>query len=160
MASRWDEILRRLGSYPPGVQRLLPPCSEQRLREVQSELGRLPSGVTEMLRRFNGGKLFVHGIQLVSIFRVSPLPVPPSLEWAEDWCIDKYTPHWRAAGESRQNDWAVAMMNYGGLVIVGGDRRVREWDTAQRMWAPRSFDSFDEWFEEILREGDAYLKED
>jgi hypothetical protein len=43
---------------------------------------------------------------------------------------------------------------------VAGDGRVKEWDTAQRMWDPRSFDNFDEWVQEILREGDAYLKEE
>jgi hypothetical protein len=160
MGSFWDNVLRRLGGYPAGTHELLPPCSEERLRAVQSEYGRLPNEILEMLRHFNGARLFVDAIQLVAIFGVSTIPALPPFEWAEDWYIDKFTPWWRAGSEDRQKDWAIAMMNYGGVVIVGGDGRVREWDTAQRMWDPRSFDNFDEWVQEILREGDAYLKEE
>jgi hypothetical protein len=112
-----------------------------------------------MLRHFNGAELFEKTGPLVTVFGASTIPPLPPKEWAEHWYIDKYTPSWRAAGEDRENDWAVAMMNYGGLVIVCGDGRVREWDTGQRSWDRRNFDNFDEWFEEILREGDAFLKE-
>ena len=160
MESKWGSIVCRLNSYPPGTNKLLPPCSEANLREVQSKFGRLPNGVIEMLRHFNGGKLFVKTAQLVSIFRLSTISSLPPMEWAEDYCIDKFTPWWRAAGEDRQNDWAIAMMNHGGLIIVDVDGRVREWDTAERMWDPHSFDDFDEWVEDTLREGDAFLKEE
>jgi hypothetical protein len=160
MALNWRNIIRRLDNYPHGTHQFFPPCGDERLREVQSELGRLPDDVVDMLRHFNGAGLFEKPTWLVTVFGVSTIPSPPEFEWAEDWCIDKYTPRWRAAGEGRQNDWAVAMMSYGVLVIVSGDRRVREWDTAQGIWEPRSFDSFDEWFEEIFREGDIYLREE
>lgn len=170
MQSTWNAIVRRLDSYPSRIHRLLPPCSEERLREVQSKLGKLPKGVIEMLRQFNGAELFMKHGPMITVFGISTLPALPPLEWAEDWYIDIFTPWWRAfgerqppqrpVGEDRQNDWAVAMMNYGGLIIVGGDGRVREWDTAQRMWDPRSFNDFEEWVEDILREGDAFLKEE
>jgi hypothetical protein len=113
-----------------------------------------------MLRHFNGARLFTKPGWLVALFGVTTTPSPPEFKWAEDWCIDKSTPRWRAAGGGRQNDWPVAMMNYGGLIIVGRDGRVREWDTAVGEWDPGNFDNFDEWLEEILRRGDVYLKEE
>lgn len=160
MALDWDNVVRHLDNYPPGIHRLLPPCTEEQLLEVQSKLGRLPDGIFEMLRHFNGGKLFTKTGPLVSIFRLSPIPSLPRFEWAEGYCIDQYTPRWRAAGPDRQNDWAVAMMSYAVLVIVCGDGRVGEWDTAQGIWEPRNFNNFDDWVQEILREGDASLKEE
>jgi hypothetical protein len=117
-----------------------------------------------MLRHFNGAGLFAAGTgPSVSIFGISPIPSVPPLEWAKDWFIDMFTPRWRAGrclpGEDRQNDWAIGMQNYGGLIIANVDGRVREWDTAQRMWDPRTFDDFDEWMEVFLREGDEFLRE-
>lgn len=154
----WVNILERLKAYPPQVNRLLPPCPEERIDDVQAGLGKFPEDLADMFKHFNGGKFFVRGIQLVSIFRVSQdQPLPP-LEWAPEWCVDKFTPKWRSVGVDRQHDWAIAMMNYGGLIVMGGDGTVREWDTAQRTWGTTT-PNLGEWFEWILREGDAYMKE-
>ena len=111
-----------------------------------------------MLRHFNGGRLFVRTGPLTSIFGVSILPPLPPLEWAPEWCIDKFTPRWRAAGDGRQSDWAIAMMNYGGLIVMRGDGRIAEWDTAQRTWGA-TVPNLSAWFEAIMREGDAFMKE-
>jgi hypothetical protein len=156
----WDDFVRRLDSYPPGTDTFLPPCSEERLQAVESELGRLPAGIIDMLKHFNGANLFKCPGQLVAVFGISTIPPLPAFEWGVDTYIDKFTPLWRAAGENRQNDWAIAMMNYGGLVIVDAAERVREWDTAVGEWDPRSFDGLAEWAEDILSEGDAFLKEE
>jgi hypothetical protein len=160
MALNWEEILRRFATYPPGVQELRPPCSEEKLREVQSRLGELPSGVIDMLRHFDGANLFCTIAASITIFPASGVPPLPRFEWAEGWYIDEFTLRWRAAkGDDRENDWAIAMTNYGGVTIVRPDGRVREWDTAQRAWDPRTFDNFDLWFEMLLREGDEFLKQ-
>lgn len=158
MKINWVNVLDRLRAYPPRVNRLLPPCPEDRMEEVQADLGKFPEDLSDMLKHFNGGKLFVRSGQLVSIFRVSQGQQFPPLEWAPDWCIDKFTPKWRAAGADRELDWAIAMMNYGGLIIVTEGGKVREWDTAQRIWGATT-PSLGDWFEWILREGEAYMKE-
>jgi hypothetical protein len=82
----------------------------------------------------------------------------PPLEWAVDWYIDKFTPNWRAAGNNRQDQWAVAMMSYGELIVLNGQGTVRMWDRSQQAWSPGT-SSFAQWIEELLREGEAYLKE-
>lgn len=158
MMVNWVNILNRLSAYPPRVHRLLPPCSEERMRKVQADLGKFPEDLADMLKHLNGGKLFVRGIQLVSIFRASDDQPLPALEWAPEWCIETFTPKWRSSGVGRQQDWVIAMMNYGGLIVVTEDGKVREWDTAQRKWGATT-PSLGDWFEWILREGEAYMKE-
>lgn len=153
----WPAISNRLHTYPSGTHRLLPPCPEDRLRDVQLELGELPDDLVEMLRCFNGGRLFEKGIQLVALFGVSTIPPLPPLEWSEEWRIDKFTPRWRAF-KGQPTDWAIGMMNYGGLIILRKDGVVGEWDTSQRRWEPDSW-TFAEWIEKIIDEGEAYINE-
>jgi hypothetical protein len=98
MALEWEDILRRLKSNPPGTNTLLPPCNEGRLREVQSELGKLPNELIDMRRHFNGANLFKKTGPLISVFGISTIPPLPPLEWADEWTIDKFTPRWRAGG--------------------------------------------------------------
>ncbi len=158
MKVNWANILERLKAYPISVNRLLPPCPEGRIDEVQADMGRFPEDLVGMLEYFNGAELFANTGPLVSIFGVSALPPLPPMEWAPEWCVDKFTPRWRAAGGGRQGDWAIAMMNYGGLIIMHSDGSLVEWDTAQRTWGAKSPD-LAAWFEEILRDGDAYMRE-
>ncbi|HTV48969.1 MAG TPA: SMI1/KNR4 family protein [Phycisphaerae bacterium] len=154
----WQAISSRLLAYPPRVHRLLPPCDEKRLEFIQKQLGKLPDPLVDMLHCFNGAKLFIRTAPLLSIFRISTVEPLPPLEWASDWCIDKFTPLWRRYGD-RQNDWAIAMMNYGGLIILDSGCIVKEWDTSQKMWNPGKLE-FDKWIDKILAEGDAYMKEE
>jgi hypothetical protein len=118
----------------------------------------MPTTLVDMLKCFNGGKLFFRAGPLVSIFGISMIPPLPSLQWAPDWFVDKFTPKWRLTADDRRDDWAIAMMNYGGLIILDKDDRIREWDTSQRLWSPKPW-GFDEWVEDILRDGDAYMKD-
>ena len=118
MRVNWANILERLQAYPPCVNRVLSPCPEGRIGDVQAELGKFPEDLADMLKYFNGAELFTCTGPLVSIFMVSTLPPLPPLEWAPDWCIDKYTPKWRSSGADRERDWAIGMMNYGGLIVV------------------------------------------
>ena len=155
----WQQIIHHFQDYPPRVHKLLPPCNEERLETIQTELGTMPDELIDMLKHFNGARLFKKSGPLVSIFGISIIPALPPLEWATDWYIDKFTPKWRAVGEGRENDWTIGMMNYGGLIILNQDGVVREWDTAQKVWDPLTLE-FGEWVEKILREGDIFMRED
>ena len=96
---------------------------------------------------------------MISLFRLSPIPSLPKFEWAPDWCIDIFTPWWRTpAVEERKNDWAIAMTNYGGVIILNQDGIIREWDTAQKCWDPKKLE-FGDWIEALLQEGDTFMNE-
>src|ERR1700687_2139736 len=110
----WNSLLARLRSYPPNIHRLLPPCPRERIATVESEQGQLPKALKEMLKRMNGGELFIRAGPMLSVFGISIVPPLPPTEWAPDWWIDKFTPTWRQAGLGGQDDWVIAMMNFGG----------------------------------------------
>jgi hypothetical protein len=158
MRPDWENILGRLQGHSY-VYKILPPCAEERLRAVQAELGKMPDELADMLRHFNGAQLFERGLPLVHIFRISPISRLPALEWAPDWNVDKYTPRWRGASPDRDNEWAIAMTNYGGLIILDDNGITKQWDTSQGMWEPGEW-RFDEWVEHMLREGDAFMREE
>jgi hypothetical protein len=153
----WENVLNQLASYPPHVHRILPPCPAERVETLEQELGSVPTELAEMLRHFNGARLFIDGGPLVSIFGVSVIPPLPPLEWSPDWYIDKYTPAWRTFSE-RSGDWAIGMMNYGGLVLLSRDNTVLEWDTGQGRFEDVTY-SFSEWVEHIMCEGATYMSE-
>jgi hypothetical protein len=155
----WNSVVRRLRSYSKKVHRLLPPCPEERLQTVQADLGYMPVALVEMLRHFNGAKLFNRCGPLVSIFGISTIPLLPALEWCPDWTIDKFTPTWRCAAPRREGHWAIAMLNYGGLIILHDDGSVKQWDTSRGIWEESGW-NFDQWVQDILREGDAFMKEE
>jgi len=56
----------------------------------------MPAVLVEMLNNFNGARLFLRHVPLISIFGVSLIPPLSPMQWAEDWHIDKYTPSWRS----------------------------------------------------------------
>lgn len=154
----WKQTLNQLGEYPKELHRLLPPCPEHRMLDVQRHLGKMPRVLVEMLAHFDGAELFLKNGPFVTIFGISPeTPLDP-FEWAPDWYIDKFTPSWRS-GHKVEDEWAVAMTNYGSLTIVDSNGLVRCWDTAQNTWDAKRR-PFEEWMEATLREGDAYLKEE
>lgn len=153
----WEGFLRRLRSYPAHVHNILPPCPEERIEAVEEEFGKLPEPLGDMLRHFNGAQLFDRTGYLLTIFGVSAIPPLPPFEWGPDWYIDKFTARWRSCGR-RENDWAIAMMCYGVLIVLAGDGCVREWDTSQGNWGPKKW-SLEGWLEAVIREGDAYLNE-
>lgn len=155
----WQKVLAHLKSYPAHTHRIQGPCSEERIVAVQAELGPMPNEIVAMLRAFNGAKLFKKTGPLVSVFGISLTPPLSPLQWAPEWHIDKFTPKWRANGAARDNEWAIAMMNYGGLIIVDQDGTAREWDTARATWSPEIW-KFDAWIEKILREGDAFINDE
>ena len=97
MKADWNHILSKLRAYPPGIRRLVPPCSDERLEIAQAELGRMPGDLTDMLRLFNGAELFCRNGLLVTIFGVSAIPPLPPLEWAPDWYVDIFTVAWRSS---------------------------------------------------------------
>ena len=159
MKPDWANVLRRLRSYPKKVHRLLPSCPEDRLHAVQDELGKVPDELVEMLRHFNGAELFDRSGPLLTIFGIYTIPPLPPLEWAPDWYIDRFTPSWRRASPNRENQWAIAMTNYGGLIILDKEGAVKQWDSSQARWEESSW-TFDEWVEDTIREGDAFMKEE
>lgn len=162
MSMNWKEILDRLQSYPAETHKILPPCPEKRISYVVEFLGRLPDLLIEMLRQFNGAELFIRHGPTITVFGISPIPLPPPLEWAPDWYIDKLTPSWRLRHgnvvEERRNDWVIGITNYGGLQILSPGDMVRQWDTATGRWDSEARTA-SEWIDAILREGEEFLKE-
>jgi hypothetical protein len=154
----WDAFLVRLGAYPTGLHGVLPPCPDERIEAVEKEIGTLPTTLKEMLRRFNGAELFRCPDPFVSLFRISSIPPLPPLEWAPEWCVDTFTRRWRAAGCDRQEDWAIAMTNYGGLVLLCASGTVKEWDTGESRWLVRDMD-LREWLDKIVSEGEIIMAE-
>jgi hypothetical protein len=160
MSVNWLNVLRELRSYPPSTHNFRPPCTQDRIEALEQQLGRLPADVSAMLRHFNGARLFDIGAggELATLFGLSERPPLPPLEWAVDWYIDKFTPMWRAGGNHREDQWAVAMMSYGELILIEGQGTVRKWDTSGQGWSPGML-SLADWIDELLREGAAYVKE-
>jgi len=159
MKPDWQNILRTLDAYPYDVHRVLPPCPKDRREEVETALGSMPEPLADMLNQFNGADLFQRGLPLVTIFGLSAIPPLPPLEWAIDWYIDKFTPPWRSADEGRESDWVIAMMVYGGLIIFDQNGTVRDWDTARAIWGDKTWD-FPGWIDDILAEGELYMREE
>jgi hypothetical protein len=156
MTFDWDTFLARLKSYPSNAHRLLPPCPGKRIAAVESELGELPKSLKEMLNHVNGAKLFIRAGPMVSVFGISVVPPLPPMEWASDWWIDKFTPWWRDAESGRQNDWVIAMMNYGGLILIDANNKVSEWDTSEGRWLKENV-PFADWMKQIIAEGESFL---
>ena len=148
----------RLKAYPSHFHRLLPPTPAARIGEIEIELGKLPNTLATMLRHFNGARLFISAGASFSIFGISSIPPLPPLEWAPEWCIDTFTPRWRAAGANRENDWAIAMTSYGGLILLDENETIKEWDTSQSTWMSNSLPVGD-WIENIISEGEAIMSE-
>jgi hypothetical protein len=154
----WDTVCSRLRAYPPHFHQILSPCPVERIEAVENELGKLPPALREMLRRFNGAELYRSPNPFVTIFGISTTPPLPPLEWAPEWCIDTFTRKWRAAGTNRQNDWAIAMTNYGGLILLDGNESIKEWDTSQSIWLSRNL-AVGEWMEKVIDEGEIVIAE-
>jgi hypothetical protein len=159
MTVDWKAFLRRLRAYPTGIHKIRPPATQERIRAVEEKVGKLPSELADMLGLFNGAELFKKNGFMLSLFGLTEEPPLPPFEWGEEWYIDRFTPMWRHEGKNRQNDWAIAMMNYGELILLDGQGKIKKWDTSERTWAPGNV-SFDQWLEEVLREGDEFLNED
>lgn len=157
MNVNWENVLRRLRAYPGNVHKILPPCPADRIRDVEEQLGKMPEELSQMLRHFNGAELFIDAVPFVTIFGITTDPPKSPLAWAPEWYIDRFTPKWRSSSNS-QSDWAFAMTNYEGLVVLDEGGVVKEWDTSQGRWGPRN-STFDEWIEETLQEGDEYMEE-
>jgi hypothetical protein len=151
----WDAFLVRMRAYPTHSHQFLAPCPSERIRAVEDELGKLPAALKAMMERFNGAELFLHSF---SLFRISTTPPLSPLDWSPEWCIDKFTPRWRAAGSNREHDWAIAMTNYGGLILLNGSETVMEWDTGQSIWLLRNL-PVSEWIEKVIREGEQIMSE-
>jgi hypothetical protein len=154
----WNSFLRCLQAYPSHFHRILPPCPGERIDVVEQEIGTMPITLKTMLRHFNGAKLFISAGPSFSFFGISTIPPLPPFQWAPDWYIDKYTPLWRASGSNRQDDWAIAMTNYGGLILLDRDETIKEWDTGKRIWLSTKL-PLGEWIEKVIREGEVIMEE-
>jgi hypothetical protein len=157
MSLDWTDALARLKRYPEETHLFRPPCPDDRIQEVELALGSIPEPIKDMLRRFNGARLFMKYIQMITVFGVSVTPAPPEFDWGPEYWIDKYTPVWRETRQ-RPRDWVIAVSNYGGISVLQDDGRIREWDTGAYRWGPMD-ENFDDWIERILKEGDEYMNE-
>jgi hypothetical protein len=109
----------------------------------------------------NGAELFIGGSgagPMLTLFRISTIPSLPSLEWADDWYIDKLTPKWRERGPNRNDDWAIGMTNYGGLILFSESRGIKEWDTGETRWLLEDI-TFGEWIEKVIVDGEIMITE-
>ncbi len=154
MNPHWLKVINRLQTYPQDTHRLLPPCSRERLQAVETVLGKLTEALQDMLMHFNGAELFTRDGPLATLFGISTIPPMPSLEWAPDWYIDKFTPEWRVLGPGRNREWVVGMTNYGGLILLNDEGTISEWDTSEFTWLLQGM-PFGQWIESILDEGES-----
>lgn len=157
----WDAFMTDLASFPPGVHDLFPPCPLERIGEVERSLGRLPSDLMELFKRFNGGTLFNKSMQLLTIFGLWMPYETVGFEYLEEagWFVEGITPRWRSSAE-RASDWVFGITNWGGLQVMGADLLVRVWDTAEGGWLLDSpARSLDKWAADLLAEGAEYLEE-
>ena len=139
------------------MHNFLSSCPYERIDRVHKDLGRIPRTLEEMLKRFNGAELFCcPGGPTVTLFGISNIPPLPALDWAPEWYIDIFTPEWRAAAPNRQGDWAMAMKNYGGLVLM--DCYPKEWDTSECRWLYMNV-PLDVWLESVISDGMAAMEE-
>ena len=158
MGINWTAFLARLRAYPSHYHSILPPCADDRISAVEKELGPIPPTVREMLKQFNGAQLFESGLPFVHLFGLSPIPALPPMEWAPDFWIDKFTPKWRGTGPNRESDWAIAMTNYGGLILLDADGKIKQWDTSQGCWDSKGI-AFADWIEQIIEEGEEVMED-
>jgi hypothetical protein len=92
----WKAFVARIRAYPAKVHKILPPCSADRLDELERQLGAFPNVLLAMLKEFNGLKLFISGGPWMTIFGVSTVPLLPPLICGPEWYIDKFVPRWRS----------------------------------------------------------------
>jgi hypothetical protein len=154
----WGSLTDRLREYPANYHHFLAPCPHDRIASAERQLGTVPAILKKMLQHFNGAELFIAAAPLLTLFGMTAAPPLSSLEWGEDWYIDKFTPAWRASGPDRDNDWAIGMKNYGGLILFNESQGISEWDTSERRWLLDKI-LFGDWIEEILAEGETMMAE-
>ena len=118
----------------------------------------MPDELLDMLRHFNGAKLFDKIGPMISVFGMTPATPLDPFWWSPDLCIDTYTPEWRRAWPGREQEWAIAMWCYGALVILDQDGMVKEWEKSTVSWGRTNL-SFDAWIEGVLTEGSDFMAE-
>ena len=161
MTYDWDTLVARLRKYPADYHHFLAPCPQHRIADAGKQLGTMPAILKQMLENFNGAELFVDacgGGAMLSLFGLTTVPPLPPLEWGEDWYIDRFTPHWRAAGTDRDDDWAIGMENYGGLILFNESRGISEWGTSERGWLLENV-VFGDWIEKVIADGETVMAE-
>ena len=158
MTLKWDSFISQLNEFPEGTHNFVPAGPETRIAKVEAEFGKMPSSLIEMVRHCNGAQLFCNTGPLITLFGISPRRRVSRFEWAPDWYIDKFTRVWREVNPE-SDLWAFAMWNFGCLMVLSGNGRVREWDMSVRDWG-QSFRSMNQWYEFVIDEGRVCMLED
>ena len=153
MNMNWGNFLIAAGEFRHQV---FPSCPDSRIQDVQASLGLMPKVLIDMLKTFNGGKFYIDRIPLITIFGISPLSPEAASDPGTEWHIDQFAPKWRISAGGREKDWPIAMTNYGGLIILQENERVREWDTGQGKWSSEST-RLEDWINRALSEGKLYM---
>jgi hypothetical protein len=143
--------------YSSNVHRINPPCPEDRIAAVEQQLGPMPEDLRAMLMLFNGGQLFIKASALASVFGLAKLPAEPHPISGGEWCIEEFTSKFRSSGSERQ-EWEICMKSYGVLTLLDTTGATRQWDTARGEWSGKRV-SFNDWLDDLVQEGDAYLAE-
>jgi hypothetical protein len=155
----WKNFLARLQQHPKEAFRLYRACPADRIRTVESQLGRIPPDLRSMLEHFNGGAIFDRMVRLFGLSEIEHDHAEfPFLKGAGLF-LDVQTTAWRQFDPSRTGDWLFGITNYGGELILTSEGAVRQWDTSVSAWDNQySYTrSFDAWMERTFQEGVRFL---
>ncbi len=151
------DFFKNIKDFPTGVHRFLPGATDENLQILTERIGKLPEFLEKLLKEFDGAELFINGIPFLTIFRSINNPPLTALEWSSEWFIDNYTKKWRESNTERNDDFAIAMTNYGGLILADKKGKIKEWDTSEGRWIFQNMLTTD-WFEKIVLEGKEILE--
>lgn len=151
-----DDFIMEINNFPQSIHRFLPGATDKNLQVLIERIGRIPDFLEKLLREFDGAELFISGIPFLTIFRSMNNPPLPAMEWSLEWCVDVYTKKWREINAGSK-DIAIAMTNYGGLVLLDEKGKIKEWDTSEGRWLIQNM-PITEWFEKIISEGKETLE--
>lgn len=153
MVSFWDYFLKDLDRDHSDAHRLFAPCTVDRILEVQRDLGPMPPPLHEMLKRFNGGELFINAIPLITLLGLS-LP-EKVMYWPADWYIENSTRTLRLANGALA-EWVFAITNYGDLITTNQLGECKQWQMSQ---LDRHIDlgSLENWLQQVLEEGNVHM---
>lgn len=158
MLSKWNDMFARLRLAPHGQHQIYPAANLGQIEQLENRLGSLTKNLRSMLAEVNGAELFISGLPLVTLFPVTATADLQKIGWPKDWYIDEMTAWWRGNGHTdRSTDWALGIMNYGGLILQERPDEFSEWDTAHAGWIQRHV-SMSDWIDSVLTQGKAAIK--
>ena len=154
-----QKLMNRIRAHPDDWCTLLPPCFPKDIAEVEKRLrSEISPALSDMLQCFNSAEFFIAAIPLLTFFPVSNIAAHTPPDWAAGWYVDEFTAKWRADSAHRDQDWAVAITNYGGLILFDAEEHIKEWDINESRFIIEQM-PFEQWIEKVFAEGEAMMRE-